>query len=222
MACARRASRGRFVPPRDVHTAESGRTPCSPPKRRAWLVNDGAALLRPGSVRVWLLASRPATLPAAIVPVVVGTAAAVKAGYFQPAAFVAALLASILIQIGTNLANDYFDFRKGADTEARLGPTRVTQSGLIAPQRVLAATIAAFGLAALIGLYLVLLSGWPILLVGLLSIASGLLYTGGPWPLGYHGLGDLFVFIFFGPVAVIGTAYLHSGALLPTAAMAAV
>jgi 1,4-dihydroxy-2-naphthoate octaprenyltransferase len=144
--------------------------------------------------------------------VLVGTATAAAEGFFRPLPFVAALVAALLIQIGTNLTNDYFDYRKGADTTARLGPVRVTQSGLIAPQTVRAAMVITFGLAALIGLYLVAVGGWPILVIGLLSIAAGVLYTGGPWPLGYHGLGDLFVFIFFGVVAVAGTAYLHSGA----------
>jgi 1,4-dihydroxy-2-naphthoate octaprenyltransferase len=163
--------------------------------------------------RLWLLAARPATLPAAVVPVLVGTAAALPdgGGLPRPVAFLAALLCSLLIQVGTNFANDYFDFRKGADTVERLGPTRVTQAGLIAPGQVLAATLLVFGLAALVGLYLVALGGWPILLVGALSILAGLAYTGGPYPLGYHGLGDLFVFVFFGLVAVVGSAYLQTG-----------
>jgi 1,4-dihydroxy-2-naphthoate octaprenyltransferase len=157
------------------------------------------------------------TLPAAVVPVLVGSAAAWREGFFQAGPFVAALVASVLIQIGTNLANDYFDFRKGADTAGRLGPIRVTQSGLVAPATVRGATILTFGLAALIGVYLVAVGGWPILAIGLLSIGAGVVYTGGPWPLAYHSLGDLTVFIFFGLVAVIGTAYLHAGALLPLA-----
>ena len=175
---------------------------------------------RPGALRVWLIAARPPTLPAAVVPVLVGTAAVAGLG-FQPLAFIAALLAAMLIQIGTNFANDYFDFRKGADTTERLGPVRVTQSGLIPPETVRAAMIRVFGLAALVGLYLVYVGGWPILLIGLLSIAAGVLYTGGPYPLAYHGLGDLFVFIFFGLVAVCGTAYLHVGAVPAVAWFAA-
>jgi 1,4-dihydroxy-2-naphthoate octaprenyltransferase len=166
---------------------------------------------RPGPLRVWVLAARIPTLPAAVVPVLVGSAVAWTAGQFRPWPFVAALVASLLIQIGTNLANDYFDFRKGADTAERLGPVRVTQSGLVRPQTVRTATIVTFGLAALIGIYLSVVGGLPILVVGLLSIAAGVLYTGGPYPLAYHGLGDLTVFIFFGLVAVIGTAYLHTG-----------
>src|SRR5262249_8599299 len=141
---------------------------------------------------------------------------------FRPLPFLAAFVCSVLIQIGTNFANDYFDFRKGADTIERIGPIRVTQSGLIAPSRVLAATILTFGLAALLGLYLVWVGGWPILLVGVLSILSGVAYTGGPYPLGYHGLGDLFVFIFFGLVAVVGSAFLQTLRIEPIAVGAAI
>jgi 1,4-dihydroxy-2-naphthoate polyprenyltransferase len=175
---------------------------------------------RPSRARAWLMAARPPTLPAAVVPVLVGTAAVARLG-FLPLAFGAALLAAVLIQIGTNFANDYFDFRKGADTAERLGPVRVTQSGLIAPTTVRSAMVLVFGLAALVGLYLIFVGGWPILVVGLLSIAAGVLYTGGPYPLAYHGLGDLFVFIFFGLVAVCGTAYLHTSAVPSVAWFAA-
>lgn len=157
------------------------------------------------------MAIRVPTLPAAVVPVLVGSALAYRLGDFKPLAMLAALVAALLIQIGTNLANDYFDAQKGADTAERMGPTRVTQSGLIAPNRVRNAMIASFALAALCGLYLVLVGGWPILLIGVLSIGAGVLYTAGPFPLGYNGLGDLFTFIFFGLVAVVGTTYLHSG-----------
>jgi 1,4-dihydroxy-2-naphthoate octaprenyltransferase len=174
----------------------------------------------PSRTRAWVMAARPPTLPAAVVPVLVGTAAVFAQG-FRPLAFVAALLASVLIQIGTNFANDYFDFHKGADTAERLGPVRVTQSGLIAPDTVRNAMILVFGLAALVGLYLVIVGGWPILAIGLLSIAAGVLYTGGPFPLAYNGLGDAFVFIFFGLVAVCGTAFLHVGAVPAVAAYAA-
>jgi 1,4-dihydroxy-2-naphthoate octaprenyltransferase len=154
------------------------------------------------------------------VPVLVGTAAVARL-QFRPLPFVAALLAAVLIQVGTNFANDYFDFRKGADTAERLGPVRVTQSGLISPGTVRTAMMLVFGLAALVGLYLVFVGGWPILLIGLLSIAAGVLYTGGPYPLAYHGLGDVFVFIFFGLVAVCGTAYLHTATVPGVAAFAA-
>ncbi len=161
--------------------------------------------------RAWLLASRVPTLPAAIAPVIVGTATAISLGSFRLAPFLAAMFAAVLIQIGTNLANDYFDFRKGADTAERLGPTRVTQSGLISPERVRLGMLLTFALSAMIGVYLIFVGGWPILVIGVCSIAAGVLYTGGPWPLGYNGLGDLFVFIFFGLVAVAGTTYLHTG-----------
>ena len=174
-----------------------------------------------GGGRVWLLAARPATLPAAVVPVLVGTAAALHGGVqLQIGPFVAALVAALLIQIGTNFANDVFDFHKGADTAERLGPPRVTQSGLVPPEQVLIATFVTFGLAALVGVYLVLVGGWPILVVGVLSILAGLAYTGGPWPLGYHSLGDLFVFIFFGVVAVVGSAYLQTLTITPLAVWA--
>lgn len=128
--------------------------------------------------------------------------------HFGPA--MAALICALLIQIGTNLANDVFDFKKGTDTEERTGPLRVTQAGLLTPEQVLRGTAAVFILAFIIGLYLIKVGGWPILLVGVLSILSGLAYTGGPYPLGYNGLGDIFVFIFFGPVAVCGTYYVQA------------
>ena len=177
---------------------------------------------RPGPIRTWVLAARVPTLPAAVVPVLVGTATAWSAGFFRPGPFVAALAASLLIQIGTNLANDYFDFRKGADTSERLGPVRVTQSGLVPPATVRNAFILTFGLADLIGVYLIAVGGPPILVIGLFSIAAGVLYTGGPWPLAYHGLGDVTVFVFFGLVAVVGTAYLHAGSAWPAVLVHAV
>jgi 1,4-dihydroxy-2-naphthoate octaprenyltransferase len=183
-------------------------------------MTTNAQAARPSALKTWLMAIRVPTLPAAVVPVLVGSATALADGLFKPWAFLPALLASLLIQIGTNLANDYFDHQKGADTVERLGPVRVTQSGLIAPATVRGAMLLCFGLAALCGAYLVYVGGWPILLIGLLSIASGILYTGGPFPLGYNGLGDLFTFIFFGVVAVVGTDYLHSGAFRGVALLA--
>jgi 1,4-dihydroxy-2-naphthoate octaprenyltransferase len=125
--------------------------------------------------------------------------------------FIATLASALLIQIGTNFANDYSDFHRGADHDGRLGPVRVTQSGLISHESVRRGIFVAFGAAALFGCYLAWIGGWPIVLIGLLSIICGLAYTGGPWPFGYHGLGDLFVFVFFGLVAVTGTAYLQTG-----------
>ena len=166
----------------------------------------------------WFLATRPATLPAAAVPVVVGAAAALSEGAaFRPLVFAVTLIAALLIQVGTNFANDYSDFRRGADHEGRLGPVRVTQSGLLSQEAVRRGIAVAFGLALLCGVYLVWVGGWPILVIGLLSIVCGLAYTGGPWPLGYNGLGDVFVFVFFGVVAVTGTAYLQSGEWSPFA-----
>jgi 1,4-dihydroxy-2-naphthoate octaprenyltransferase len=162
----------------------------------------------------WVLASRPATLPAAAVPVVVGAAAAIAetgAGYFRPLIFGVTLICALLIQIGTNFANDYSDFHRGADHDGRLGPVRVTQSGMINHESVRTGIVVAFGIAALLGCYLAWIGGWPIVVIGLLSIIAGLAYTGGPWPFGYHGLGDVFVFVFFGVIAVTGTAYLQTG-----------
>ncbi|HEY8491266.1 MAG TPA: 1,4-dihydroxy-2-naphthoate polyprenyltransferase [Dehalococcoidia bacterium] len=172
-------------------------------------------------LKVWLLAARPPTLTAAVVPVLVGTAAAARDGHIHLLPFLGALAAAVLIQVGTNFANDVFDYEHGADTSARLGPVRVTQSGLASPTAVRRAMLLAFGGAAAIGLYLTVVGGWPILVVGVLSIAAGVAYTGGPWPLGYHGLGDLFVFLFFGLVATAGSYYLQASALTAAALGAA-
>jgi 1,4-dihydroxy-2-naphthoate octaprenyltransferase len=157
------------------------------------------------------MAARPRTLPAAVAPVLIGTAAAVERAGELPrvGGFLAALVGSIFIQIGTNLANDYSDARRSADTVDRLGPVRVTASGLVAPRRVLVATWLAFAIAVAAGLYLAVLAGPVILAVGAVSIAAGLLYTGGPRPYGYEGLGELFVFLFFGLVAVNGSYYVQ-------------
>jgi 1,4-dihydroxy-2-naphthoate polyprenyltransferase len=160
--------------------------------------------------RIWLVAARPRTLPAAIAPVLVGTALAASEDVFRPLAFIAALVGSVFIQIGTNLSNDYSDARRGADTEDRLGPVRVTASGLVAPRQVLVATWLAFGVAVAFGAYLIALVGWVLLVVGLVSILAGVLYTGGPKPYGYEGLGELFVFGFFGIVAVVGSYYVQT------------
>ncbi len=162
-------------------------------------------------MRIWLQAARPRTLPAAIAPVLIGTAAAVQWAGELPrvGAFIAALVGSIFIQIGTNLANDYSDARRGADTADRLGPVRVTSAGLVTPQRVLTATYIAFAVAVVCGIYLAVVAGIVILLVGAFSIAAGVLYTGGPRPYGYAGLGEVFVFLFFGLVAVNGSYYVQ-------------
>ncbi|HYP47862.1 MAG TPA: 1,4-dihydroxy-2-naphthoate polyprenyltransferase [Thermoleophilaceae bacterium] len=161
-------------------------------------------------VRLWLLAARLRTLPAAIAPVLVGTALAGAEDVFRALPFVAALVGSIFIQIGTNFANDYSDARRGADTEDRLGPVRVTAGGLMPPRRVLTWTYAAFGVALAAGLYLAAVAGWELLLVGIASILAGVLYTGGPRPYGYEGLGELFVFLFFGVVAVAGSYFVQT------------
>jgi 1,4-dihydroxy-2-naphthoate octaprenyltransferase len=181
-----------------------------------------AAPIAAPSLRTWLLAARPKTLTAAVVPVVVGTGLALGQGVAVLWPALAALVGAVLIQIGTNLTNDYYDFRKGADTHERVGPTRVTQSGLIAPQTVLAAGAACFALAVVVGIGLVARGGWPFVVIGLASVLAGWAYTGGPYPLGYHGLGDLFVMVFFGLVAVPGTFYAQALHLAPAIWPAAV
>src|SRR5581483_8453053 len=147
---------------------------------------------RPDGVRIWLMAARLRTLPAAISPVLVGTALAGYLHVFHPLRFVAALVGAIFIQVGTNLSNDYSDARRGADAEDRLGPVRVTAGGLVPPSRVLAATYISFAVAVLAGVYLIVVAGWQLLLVGAASILAGVLYTGGPRPYGYEGLGEVF------------------------------
>jgi 1,4-dihydroxy-2-naphthoate octaprenyltransferase len=158
----------------------------------------------------WVIAARPQTLPAAVAPVVVGAGLAFGDGAFAPLPLAAALVGATLIQIGTNFANDYYDAIQGADTEAREGFTRVTAGGLIDPGEVRRAMYLTFAAAVVVGATLVYVGGVPILVIGLLSVASGIAYTGGPYPLGYHGLGDLFVFVFFGLVAVTGTYYVQA------------
>jgi 1,4-dihydroxy-2-naphthoate octaprenyltransferase len=170
----------------------------------------------------WLLAARPKTLPAAVVPVAVGTACAHVAGGIAWGPALAALAGSLAIQIGTNFANDVFDAEKGADGPDRLGPTRAVASGAISARAMKIATALAFAVAAAFGAYLVAVAGWPIAAVGLVSIAAGLAYTGGPWPLGYHGLGDVAVMVFFGFVAVCGTAFVQVGSVPCVSVLAAV
>lgn len=161
-------------------------------------------------IKSWLLAIRPRTLPASASPVLVGTAAAAADQSMRLLPALAALIGAILLQIGVNLANDYFDYLKGVDTAERVGPVRVTQSGLIPPAEVLKGMILIFILAMTAGIYLVSEAGWIVALIGGASILAALLYSGGPFPLASHGLGDVFVFIFFGPVAVCGTYYVQS------------
>lgn len=182
----------------------------------------------PGSIGAYLLAARPKTLTAAAVPVLVGSACAHAVGGFSAGPALAALLGSGFVQIGTNFANDVFDYEKGADTAERLGPTRATQAGLLTPRQVKAGMILCFALATLCGVYLTAVAGWTVVAIGVLSILSGIAYTGGPYPLGYNGLGDVFVFLFFGLVAVAGTAFVQLGrvpalslwAALPVGALA--
>jgi 1,4-dihydroxy-2-naphthoate octaprenyltransferase len=162
-----------------------------------------------GGLRIWLMAARPRTLPAAIAPVLVGTALAGFVHVFHPLRFLAALLGALFIQVGTNLSNDYSDARRGADAEDRLGPVRVTAGGLVPPRQVLIATYISFGLAVLFGVYLIVVAGWQLLIVGAASILAGVAYTGGPRPYGYEGLGELFVFLFFGIVAVAGSYFVQ-------------
>lgn len=165
---------------------------------------------KPSYGTILLSAIRPKTLGAAVAPVLIGTALAYADQGVHWLYAVLALLGAIWIQIGTNLANDYYDFLQGADTEERKGPTRVTQAGWLTPTQVKWGFIGSFGISALIGIPLMFRGGWPILVVGLASIASGILYTKGKHSLGYIGLGDIFVLIFFGPVAVGGTYYLQT------------
>lgn len=164
-------------------------------------------------IRIWLMAARLRTLPVGLAPVLVGTALAGFEDVFHPLRFVAAVLGALFIQVGANLSNDYSDARRGADTEDRLGPVRVTAGGLVPPRQVLIATYVTFALAALCGVYLIAVAGWELLLVGVASIVAGVLYTGGPRPYGYDGLGELFVFLFFGIVAVAGSYFVQTETL---------
>lgn len=164
-----------------------------------------------GAIDVWVKAARPRTLPAALAPVAVGTClAAGPANTFKPLVLIATIIGALFIQIGTNLSNDYSDARRGADTEDRLGPVRVTAGGLVPPNYVLYATWIAFGIATLAGVYLVIEAGWQLILIGAASIVAGVLYTGGPRPYGYVGLGEVFVFLFFGVVAVTGSYFVQT------------
>lgn len=172
--------------------------------------------------RIWLLASRPKTLWAAVAPVLIGTAMATADGGFHLPSALFALLGAILIQIGTNFSNDYSDFLKGADTSERKGPLRATQAGLVTPEAMKRATAVVFALAVVSGLYLIWRGGWPVLAIGIVSILCGVLYTAGRYSLAYLGLGDLFVLIFFGPVAVGGTYYVQTLSIEPSVLIAGV
>lgn len=178
--------------------------------------------VRPGSLRAWLLACRPATLTAAVVPVAVGSACAHAIGGFAARPALACLIGAVLLQVAANFANDVFDFEKGADTAERLGPTRAVQAGLLRPEAVRRGLWIALGLAVLVGIYLTTVAGWPVVAIGVASITAALAYTGGPYPLGYHGLGELFVIAFFGAVAVAGTIYVQAFEIPAFAWLAAV
>ncbi len=164
-------------------------------------------------LKIWIMASRPKTLSAAVAPVLIGTAMAYADGAFSVRIALATLMSALFIQIGTNFANDYFDFVHGTDTPNRLGPTRVTQAGLVSLHAMRWATAISFMLAAAFGLILTYYGGWPILAIGVLSIMAGFFYTAGPYPLGYIGLGDVLVLLFFGFAAVGGTYYLQTKTL---------
>jgi 1,4-dihydroxy-2-naphthoate octaprenyltransferase len=178
--------------------------------------------VRPGSARVWLMAIRPATLPAAVGPVLVGLGVAVGLGVFEVLPALGALAVALLLQIASNLANDLSDFRSGADNEDRLGPPRAAAMGLLTQRQLLVGIVVVVMAVGLVGLYLVSVGGPILLLIGVLAIVSAFAYTGGPWPYGYHGLGEVFVFVFFGLVAVAGTTYLQTLSLEPLAIAAAV
>ena len=177
----------------------------------------GREVAVPGSVTVWFLAARPKTLVAAAAPVLVGSGLAAFHARFSVLPALATLTGALLIQVATNLANDYFDFVRGTDTSERVGPVRVTQAGLLSPSAVLGGMLAVICVAVVVGLYLVVVGGWPILVVGVVSLLLAVAYTGGPYPLAYHGLGDVFVFVFFGLVAVTGTYWVQARALVPDA-----
>jgi 1,4-dihydroxy-2-naphthoate polyprenyltransferase len=177
---------------------------------------------RPGRVGAWLHAFRIPTLAASVVPVLVGTALAWRHETLRPLAALAALIGAVAIQIGTNLANDLYDFRKGADAPGRIGPPRVLPQGWLSGGEVRMGMIVSFAIATAAGLYLWSVAGWPVVAIGTASIAAGIGYTAGPFALAYVGLGDLAVFLFFGFVAVLGTYYVQAGAVHPEAVLAAI
>ncbi|MBE0409810.1 MAG: 1,4-dihydroxy-2-naphthoate polyprenyltransferase [Anaerolineales bacterium] len=185
-------------------------------------MTDGQDNPKLSKAQIWLLAARPRTLPAAVSPVIVGISLALADGLFRLGPALAALLTALLLQIAANVANDVFDFYRGADTAERLGPLRVTQAGLLTPRQTLAGMWVIFGLTGLLGLYLTYMAGWPVILIGLAAIAAAILYTGGPLPFGYYGLGDLVVFVFFGLIAVGGTYYVQAVQLNTAALWASV
>ena len=164
-------------------------------------------------LKIWWLAIRPRTLPAAMSGVITGSALALSVGKFHPLPALAAMLVALLLQIGSNLANDVFDFERGADAGPRLGPLRVTQSELLTPRQVKTGMLVVFTLAGLLGIYLAFAAGWVVLPIGLAAMLAAVAYTAGPYPLGYHGLGELFVFLFFGVASVAGTYFVQAGSV---------
>ena len=177
---------------------------------------------KPGKFQAWVLAARPKTLPAASAPVVLGAFLALADDTFRWGPALAALAGALLLQIGANLANDVFDFHRGADTEQRMGPMRATASGWLTPRQMLTGMSVVFGLALLIGVYLTWQAGWLVAVAGLLAILAAIAYTGGPYPLGYNGLGEIAVFIFFGLVAVCGTYFVQAQTIPLLAVLAAI
>lgn len=196
--------------------------PFFPPARLPAAERSAAGTGRdaPSPARAWVLAARPKTLFAAVGPVLLGAGLAGADGAFAPAPFAAALACALLIQIAANFANDYSDYVRGVDTEERTGFTRTAQAGWVRPRQLVAAVAAAFAMATLISVYLVLRGGWPVVAIGVAAMVATVTYTGGPWPFGYHGLGDLFAFVFFGPVAVGGTYYVQALSLPADALLA--
>lgn len=181
-----------------------------------------AVAVRPSAAQAWKMAVRLPTLTAAIAPVIVGTALAYHDHAFDLLPALAALLGALALQVGANFANDVFDFERGADTADRLGPPRATQLGLLSPATMKLGMWGAFGVATLAGVYLSSVAGWPIVVAGLASIAGAIVYTGGPWPIGYHALGDVFTFVFFGLVATVGTYFVQAGEITGLSLLAAV
>ena len=181
-----------------------------------------APLERPSKIAAWFLATRPRTLVAGLVPVAVGSALAYRDHVFALLPALGALIGALFIQIGTNLVNDYFDFKRGADNAGRLGPPRATQQGWLTPPAVFRGAMICFGLAFAVGMYLVWVAGWPLVVIGLGSLAAGYAYTGGPFPLAYNGLGDVFVLVFFGFVAVSGTYFVQAQTITTTTLLAAI
>ncbi|RLT34757.1 MAG: 1,4-dihydroxy-2-naphthoate polyprenyltransferase [Chloroflexi bacterium] len=173
-------------------------------------MNQQRGPVRHDPVKTWLLAIRIPTLTAAVAPVAVGSAVALSDGRFAPLPALAALIGALAIQAGANLANDLSDFRRGADTDQRLGPLRVTQQGMLTERAVTMGVTVSFLIATLAGLYLTAVAGWPVVAMGVASMVAALAYTGGPWPFGYRALGELFTFIFFGVIAVVGTYYVQA------------